>query len=68
MRESENCSHNCREYGSDCAERREPQSFLEEPNAGTHVKKVIDSGSIAGFEAGWLLGLADGIESGGGRK
>lgn len=41
MRESENCSHNCRECGSDCAERREPQSFLEEPNAGTHVKKVI---------------------------
>lgn len=41
MHESENCSHNCRECGSDCAERREPQSFLEEPNAGTHVKKVI---------------------------
>ena len=41
MRESENCSHNCRECGSDCAERREPQSFLEEPNAGTHVKNVI---------------------------
>ena len=41
MRESENCSHNCRECGSDCAERRAPQSFLEEPGAGTHVKKVI---------------------------
>ena len=41
MRESENCSHNCRECGSDCAERREPQSFLEEPNVGTHVKNVI---------------------------
>lgn len=119
MRESENCSHNCRECGSDCAERREPQSFLEEPNAGTHVKKVIgivenmayfecpscyekhfifgeshvkqsaeeyeigmtaqipveprlasvcDSGSIADFEAGWLSGLAEGIEAGGGKK
>lgn len=41
MHESENCSHNCRECGSDCAERREPQSFMEEPNAGTHVKNVI---------------------------
>lgn len=41
MQESENCSHNCRECGSDCAERREPQSFLEEPKAGTHVKRVI---------------------------
>lgn len=41
MNESENCSHNCRECGSDCAERMEPQSFLEEPNAGTHVKNVI---------------------------
>lgn len=41
MGESENCSHNCRECGSNCAEREEPQSLLEEPNAGTHVKKVI---------------------------
>lgn len=41
MSESENCSHNCRECGSDCAERRERQSFLEEPNAGTQVKRVI---------------------------
>ena len=41
MRESENCSHNCRECEHDCAERREPQSFLEKPNAETHVKKVI---------------------------
>lgn len=41
MSESENCSYNCRECGSDCAERREPQSFLEEPNAGTHVKRVV---------------------------
>ena len=41
MSESENCSHNCRECGSDCAERSKPQSFLEESNAGTHVKRVI---------------------------
>lgn len=41
MRESENCSYNCQECGNDCAERREPQSFLEKPNAKTHVKKVI---------------------------
>lgn len=41
MNESENCSHNCRECGSDCAERKEPQCFLEVPNAGTHVKNVI---------------------------
>lgn len=41
MRESENCSHNCRECGSDCEERKEAQSLLEQPNAGTYVKKVI---------------------------
>ncbi len=41
MRESENCSHNCGECGSDCAERKAPQSLLEEPNAASHVKKVI---------------------------
>lgn len=41
MRESETCSHNCRECGSDCEERRDPQSLLEEPNDGTRVKNVI---------------------------
>lgn len=42
MRDSENCSHNCRECGSDCEERKEAQSLPEQPNAGTCVKKVID--------------------------
>ena len=41
MSESENCSHNCGECGSDCSERREPQSFLEKGNAYSHIKKVI---------------------------
>lgn len=56
MCESENFSHNCRECGSDCAERREPQSFLEEPNAGTHVKKVIGIVSGKGGVGKSLLG------------
>ena len=38
---SENCSHNCAECGSDCAERTSPQNLLEEPNAAPHIHKVI---------------------------
>lgn len=32
------------------------------------LASACDSGSIADFEAGWLSGLADGIESGSGSK
>lgn len=52
MSESEDCFHNCRECRSDCAERRETQSFLEEPNARTHVKRVawtVDCGIVKQF-------------------
>ena len=38
---SEECSHNCSSCGSDCAERTEPQSFLEFTNEASHVGKVI---------------------------
>lgn len=38
---SETCSHNCSECGSDCEQRKAPQSFLEEPNGQSSVKKVI---------------------------
>ncbi len=38
---SEECSRNCSECGSDCAERTEPQSLLEQTNESSHVKKVI---------------------------
>lgn len=41
MSEKEKCSHNCESCGSDCSERTSPQSFLEKPKQGTHVKKVI---------------------------
>ncbi len=41
MNEAGNCSHNCKECGSDCGERREPQSLLEKPNAKSHIKRVI---------------------------
>lgn len=37
----ETCQHNCSECGSDCAQRTQPQSFLEKPNALSHIKKVI---------------------------
>ncbi|MCI7768171.1 MAG: Mrp/NBP35 family ATP-binding protein [Oscillospiraceae bacterium] len=35
------CSHNCSSCGSDCAERRSPQSFIEKLGEGSSVKKVI---------------------------
>ncbi|MBR2743191.1 MAG: Mrp/NBP35 family ATP-binding protein [Clostridia bacterium] len=38
---SDKCNNNCAECGEDCAERREKQSFLEAPNASTHVGKMI---------------------------
>lgn len=31
-----------RECGNDCVERKEAQSLLEQPNAKTYVKRVID--------------------------
>ena len=41
MSESNECSHNCKECGSNCSERKEKQSFLVRSNTGSHVKKVI---------------------------
>ena len=38
---SEECNHNCSSCGSDCGSRTEPQSMLEAPHEGTHVKHVI---------------------------
>ena len=38
---SESCHDNCRTCGQSCAERREPQSILAEPNPASNVKKVI---------------------------
>lgn len=38
---SENCSHNCAECGSDCAERTSTQNLLEKPNASSHIQQVI---------------------------
>ena len=35
------CSHNCSSCGSDCAERKSPQSFIEKLGEGSSVKKVI---------------------------
>ena len=35
------CSGSCSSCGSDCAERREPQSFIEKLGEGSSVKKVI---------------------------
>ena len=37
---SENCSHNCSECNSDCAERNQ-ESLLEKPNELSSIKKVI---------------------------
>ena len=37
MRESESCSHNCKECGSDCAERKSPQSMMEQPNSDARI-------------------------------
>ena len=41
MSESKECSHNCQECGSNCADRKEPQSLVEKSNTGSRVKKVI---------------------------
>lgn len=38
---SENCNHDCSACGSDCGDRTTPQSFLEELNPLSEVKKVI---------------------------
>ncbi|MGX8698564.1 MAG: P-loop NTPase [bacterium] len=38
---SEACTKDCSTCGSDCGERREPQSFLKPTNAESHIKKVI---------------------------
>lgn len=38
---SEECTHDCSHCGSNCAERTQPQSFLEAPNPLSDVKKVI---------------------------
>lgn len=35
------CSHNCSSCGSECAERKSPQSFIEKLGEGSSVKKVI---------------------------
>ena len=35
------CSHNCSSCGSDCSERKSPQSFIEKLGEGSSVKKVI---------------------------
>lgn len=41
MIEMSECSHNCSSCGSDCAERKSPQSFIEKLGEGSSVKKVI---------------------------
>ena len=38
---SENCTHDCSTCGKSCAERTEPQSFLESPHQFSSIKKVI---------------------------
>ncbi|MBE7015200.1 MAG: Mrp/NBP35 family ATP-binding protein [Ruminococcaceae bacterium] len=38
---SESCTHDCSTCGSNCASRKEPQSFLEKPHELSNVKKVI---------------------------
>lgn len=38
---SENCNHECSQCGSNCAERTQPQSFLEKMNEMSDIKKVI---------------------------
>ena len=37
----EECNDSCKTCGKACGERREPQSFLEAPNAASNVKRVI---------------------------
>ena len=38
---SEQCTHNCESCSSDCGERTAPESFIEKPNALSHIGKVI---------------------------
>lgn len=38
---TEECEDNCKTCGQACGQRREPQSFLVEPNPRSHIKKVI---------------------------
>ena len=38
---SENCNHNCSECSSNCSERKDKQSFLENPHELSNIKKVI---------------------------
>lgn len=38
---SGSCNDNCQTCGKSCEERREPQSFLAEPNPKSNVKRVI---------------------------
>lgn len=35
------CTHDCSSCSSNCAERKEPQSFLKPMNANSNIKKVI---------------------------
>ena len=35
------CSHDCSSCSSNCGERKEPQSFLEQPNKLSNIGKVI---------------------------
>jgi Mrp family chromosome partitioning ATPase len=38
----ETCSHDCSSCGENCSSRKnDPKSFLEKPNAGSRIKKVI---------------------------
>lgn len=38
---TEGCNDNCQSCAKTCGERREPQSFLAEPNPTANIKKVI---------------------------
>ncbi|MBQ6692752.1 MAG: P-loop NTPase, partial [Clostridia bacterium] len=38
---SESCNHDCSNCSANCGERKDPQSFLEEVNRYSTVKKVI---------------------------
>ena len=38
---SENCTHNCETCGESCAQREQPQSFLEAPNPLSSIKRVV---------------------------
>ena len=38
---SEECTHDCSSCKSDCGERRDPKSFLQEPHEMSNIKKVI---------------------------